>query len=237
MLQYDRRGRASPEAQRGKEAAEMLDVGNVLAAFSEEHVNRVTGLSVGRLRYWARTGFFKPSFVEDDLRLPYSRFYSFKDVVALRTLEMLRVKNGVPLQHLRKVAEKLSHLKEDLWTRTTLYVANRKVVFSDPITGKPQEVVSGQFVMEYPLIEIIKDTSDSIEAIGARSPDQVGKIAKIRGINRNAWTISGTRIPIESVRRLHEDGYSIDQIIAEYPDLTEADIRAALSHGKAVDAA
>ncbi len=85
----------------------MLDVGNVLAAFSEEHVSRVTGLSIGRLRYWPRTGFFRPSFVEDDPRLPYSRFYSFKQVVALRTLEMLRVQNGVPLQHLRRVAEKL----------------------------------------------------------------------------------------------------------------------------------
>jgi hypothetical protein len=46
----------------------VLDVSNVLAAFSEEHVHRVTGLSIGRLRYWARTGFFKPSFVEDDPR-------------------------------------------------------------------------------------------------------------------------------------------------------------------------
>ncbi len=215
----------------------MLDVGNVVAAFSEEHVHRVTGLSVGRLRYWARTGFFQPSFVEDDPRLPYSRFYSFKDVVALRTLELLRVQNGVPLQHLRKVAETLSHLKDALWTNTKLYVANRRVVFSDPITGKPQEVVSGQFVMEYSLLKLIEDTSESIEAIGRRSPDQVGKVVKIRGINRNAWIIAGTRIPISSVRRLHEDGYSVDQIIAEYPDLTEDDVRAALSHERAVDAA
>jgi len=215
----------------------MLDIGNVLAAFSEEHVNRVTGLSIGRLRYWARTGFFRPNFVEDDQRLPYSRFYSFKDVVALRTLEMLRVQNGVPLQHLRKVAEKLSHLKDDLWTTTTLYVANRKVVFSDPITGKPQEVVSGQFIIEYPLIKIIEDTSKSIESVRRRSPDQVGKVAKIRGVNRSAWTISGTRIPIDSVRRFHEDGYSVEQIIAEYPDLTAEDIEAALSHGRKATAA
>jgi len=162
--------------------------------------------------------------------MAYSRFYSFKDVVALRTLEMLRVKNGVPLQHLRKVAETLSHLKGDLWTKTILYVANRRVVFNDTITNKPQEVVSGQYVMEYPLIEIIEETSESIESIGRRSSDQLGKIVKIRSINRNAWTVSGTRIPIASVQRLHEDGYSIEQIISEYPDLTTEDIRAALAH-------
>jgi DNA-binding transcriptional MerR regulator len=215
----------------------MLDVGNVLAAFSEEHVHRVTGLSIGRLRYWARTEFFRPSFVEDDPRLPYSRFYSFKDVVALRTLEKLRVQNGVPLQHLRKVAEKLSHLKDDLWTKTTLYVANRKVVFSDPITGKPQEVVSGQFVIEYALQNLIEETNESIEAVGRRSPEQVGKLVKIRGVNRNAWTVSGTRIPVASVQRLYDDGYSIDRIIAEYPDLTKADIQAAVSHDRAISAA
>src|SRR5262249_38598089 len=160
----------------------------------------------------------KPSYLESDQRLAYSRFYSFKDVVALRTLELLRVRNGVPLQHLRKVAEKLSHLKEDLWTKTTLYVANRKVVFSDPVTGKPQEVVSGQFVIEYPLLKLIEDTSDSIERAVHRPKDQVGKVARSRGLNRNAWTVAGTRIPIASIRRLHEDGYSVERIIEEYPD-------------------
>jgi DNA-binding transcriptional MerR regulator len=215
----------------------MLDIRSVLAAFSEEHVNRVTGLSIGRLRYWAKTGFFVPSYVEDDQRQPYSRFYSFKDVVALRALEMLRVQNGVPLQHLRKVAEKLSHLKDDLWTETTLYVANRKVVFSDPITGLPQEVVSGQFVMRYPLVKIIEETSQTIELAAHRSENQVGRVSRIRGLNRNAPTVAGTRIPIASIRRLHEDGYSLDRIIAEYPDLTEEDVKVALAHdGKATAA-
>ncbi|MFZ0636773.1 MAG: hypothetical protein WAM08_14730, partial [Candidatus Acidiferrales bacterium] len=86
---------------------------------------RMTGLTIGRLRYWAKTDFFKPSFVEDNPRLPYSKFYSFKDVVALRTLEILRVQNNVPLQQLRIVAERLSHLKDDLWTKTTLFVEKK----------------------------------------------------------------------------------------------------------------
>lgn len=215
----------------------MLNIGNVFAAFSEEHVTRVTGLSTSRLRYWARTGFFRPAYAEDEQRFPHSRFYSFKDVVALRTLELLRVQNGVPLQHLRKVAEKLSHLKDDLWTRTTLYVADRKVVFSDPDTGSPQEVVSGQFVLRIPLVEVIEDTNKDIERVGRRTDDQMGRVVKIKGVNRSAPTISGTRIPIESVRRLSEDGYSIERIISEYPDLTEADVLAALSYGGKASAA
>ena len=208
----------------------MLDIGNVIAAFSEEHVYRLTGLTPGRLRYWHKTNFFVPTFVEDDLRLPYSRFYSFKDVVALRTLEMLRVQNNVPLQHLRKVAEKLSHLKDALWTKTTLFVVNRKVVIVNEETGKPEEVVTGQYLLGIPLLKVINDTKGDIEQMRQRSSDQIGSVSRSRSVMHNSWVVAGTRIPVMAVKRLHEDGYSDDQIIAEYPDLTAADIKAALAH-------
>ena len=128
-----------------------LDISNVIAALSEDQVERITGLTKRQLRYWAKTGFFKPSFVEDNPRLPYSRFYSFKDLVGLRTLKMLRGQNAVPLQHLRVVAEKLSHLGDDLWSSTTLFVVNRKVVLINPKTGTPEEVVSSQYLLGIPL--------------------------------------------------------------------------------------
>jgi len=213
--------------------APALDISNVVAAFSEEQVERVTGLSKRRLRYWAKTGFFSPSFVEDNPRLPNSRFYSFKDMVALRTLERLRVRNDVPLQHLRKVAEKLSHLKDDLWTATTLYVFDRRVILANPETGRPEEVVSGQLLFKFPLRDIIDETRKNILELRRRSPEAIGKLRKHRSIVRNSWSVSGTRIAVGSIRRLHEDGYSADQIIAEYPDLTPEDIDAALNHDEA----
>lgn len=213
--------------------ASTLDISNVVAAFSEEQVERVTGLSKRRLRYWAKTGFFSPSFVEDNPRLPNSRFYSFKDLVALRTLERLRVQNDIPLQHLRKVAENLSHLNDALWTSTTLYVLRRRVIRMNPETGQPEEVVSGQFVLGIPLRDIINETRDSVAELRQRSPDSIGKLRKHRSIVRNAWSVSGTRIAVGSIRRLHEDGYSVDRIIAEYPDLTPEDIDAALNHDEA----
>lgn len=212
--------------------APALDISSVVAAFSEEHVERMTGLSKGRLRYWARTDFFTPSFVEDDPRLAYSRFYSFKDVVALRTLEMLRVQNGVPLQHLRKVAAKLSHLKDDLWTKTTLFVVKKEVYFVDPDTNKPEAVLSGQYILGIPLKKVIDDTSADIVKLSKRRSDTVGKVSRNRGVIRNSWVISGTRIPVAAIKRLNEDGYSVSQIIEEYPDLTDEDIRAAISHEK-----
>jgi uncharacterized protein (DUF433 family) len=211
-------------------AKPLLDIGNVIAAFSEEQVERITKLAKGRLRYWARTGFFSPSYTEDNPRLPYSRFYSFKDIVALRTLEMLRVQNNVPLQHLRKVAEKLSHLNDDLWTKTTLFVVNRKVVIVNPETGTPQEVVSGQYLLGIPLKKVMEDTSEDIATFNQRPADRIGRVTKTRNICHNAWVIAGTRIPIGAVQRLHEDGYSTEAIIQEYPDLTPQDVEAALNH-------
>ena len=209
-----------------------LDISSVVAAFSEEQVERMTSLSKGRLRYWARTDFFKPSFVEDDPRLAFSRFYSFKDVVALRTLEMLRVQNGVPLQHLRKVAAKLGHLKDALWTQTTLFVVNKEVVFVNPETGKPEGVVSGQYLLGIPLKKVIEDTSADIVSLSQRRSETVGKLAQNRSVARNAIVVSGTRISVGAIQRLHEDGFSINQIIEEYPVLTTDDVEAALRHGQ-----
>jgi uncharacterized protein (DUF433 family) len=220
------------DKRQAKAVVPALDISNVVAAFSEEHIERMVGLSKGRLRYWARTGFFGPSYVEEDGRLPYSRFYSFKDIVALRTLELLRVQNNVPLQHLRKVAENLRHLRDDLWTKTTLFVVNRKVVFINPETKQPQEVVSGQYLIRIPLKKVIEDTSADVIAFRKRPENTVGHIAKNRGIARNAPVIAGTRIPVGSIKRLTEDGYSTAQIIEEYPDLTPEDVDAALRYVK-----
>ena len=211
----------------------MFDMENVIAAFSEDHVGRLTNLSKGRLRYWDRTGFFSAT-VNGGQNVPFGRVYSFRDIVALRTLEMLRVQNNVPLQHLRKVAEKLSHLKGDLWTASTLWVLNREVVITEPGNAPPRTVLSGQYVIPIKLDQVISDTRRDIEAMRQRSSEQIGRIVETRGIGQKAKVLSGTRIRVSSVQRLHEDGYSIAGIIEEYPDLTPADIQAVLDNGKEV---
>jgi len=208
----------------------VLDIQNTIAAFSEEQVQRLTGITVNRLRYWHKTGFLVPAFVEENPKLPYSRFYSFRNVVALRTLEMLRVQNAVPLQHLRKVAEKLAHLRDDLWTKTTLFVVNKKVVIVNPESGKPEEVMSGQYLLGIPLQKVVDDTRGDVQSLIKRRDDQLGSVSRQRNICHNAWVVAGTRIPIAAIKRLHEDGFTPAQIIAEYPDLTAADITAALAH-------
>ena len=56
---------------------------------------------------------------------------------------------------------------------------------------------------------------------------------RMQGVSRKAWVLSGTRIKVGSIRRLHDDGYTTAQIIGEYPDLTPDDVEAALRHRQA----
>jgi DNA-binding transcriptional MerR regulator len=192
---------------------------SVITAFSEDQVERLTGLSKAQLRYWDRTEFFAPKFAEEDRHRAYSRLYSFKVVVALRTINVLRNQHNVPLQHLRKVAEKLNHLKDDLWTRTKLYVLGRKVIFHEPGTGRPREIVSGQYVIGVLLKTIVADTKKDVEKMHRRDPSKVGRIERSRFVNHNSWVIGGTRIPTAAIRRFKEAGYTNAQILKEYPDL------------------
>jgi DNA-binding transcriptional MerR regulator len=209
----------------------------ILRAFSEESVKHLTGLTTTQLRYWDRTGFFEPAYADPNRRIAYSRLYSFKDIVALRTLSVLRNQYSVPLQHLRKVADKLSHLGYDLWINTTLYVLNKKVIFHEPGTGLPQEVLSGQYVIGLLLKTIISDTTKDVEKMRQRDPDKIGQVERTRYVNRNAWVVGGTRIPTAAIRRFKEAGYTDEQIISEYPDLTPRDIKAALLHEEKQSAA
>ncbi len=201
---------------------------NIVSAFSEENVGRLTGVSKRQLRYWDRTGFFTPAFPSEDRRVPFSRVYSFKDVLSLRTLNVLRNQYSVPLQHLRKVAEKLAHLSDAKWTATTLYVLSKKVVFVEPGTKALQEIVSGQYVIGIPLKTVVSDTRKDVEKLQKREESDVGKVERRRNVARNHPVMAGTRIPVSAVQRMAEDGLTARQIVAEYPSLTLDDVKAAL---------
>jgi uncharacterized protein (DUF433 family) len=202
---------------------------DIVRAFSADHVIKLTGLSKGQLHYWDETGFFCPRYAFENRRSPYSRIYSFKDVVGLRTLSILRKEYGISLQHLRKVADELSKYMDAPWSEVKLYVLGREVVFREPETQQLRGVVSRQFVTI-----LLRSVKDDVEAkarkLKERSADQVGQVERRRYVVHNAWVVAGTRIPTKAISRFHQAGYSLDEIIREYPTLTRADVEAALAH-------
>lgn len=202
----------------------------IITAFSEDQVERLTGISQRQLRYWDQTDFFKPSLASDNRREAFSRVYSFKDVVSLRVLAALRKQHDVSLQHLRKVAKELPQMSDAKWTSTQLFVLDKRVVFVEPGSRQHREIVSKQYVMGPSLAVVIADTKKAVDRLRERDARDIGQTAKARNVSHNAWVIAGTRIPVAAIKRFAEDGYSVDAILKEYPTLTEADVEAALAH-------
>src|SRR3546814_13693132 len=106
---------------------------SIVRAFGEEHVSRLTGLSVRQLRAWDRRGFFSPHYAYEDRRSPYSRLYSFRDVVGMRAIAVLKQKHRVTLAELERVARTLQAQCSRTWAAVTFYVVDRPVPF--PTTG------------------------------------------------------------------------------------------------------
>lgn len=204
-----------------------MEQDHVIGAFSEADAVRLSGLTIGQLRNWDRKGFVQPSYAEANRRLPYSRIYSFRDIVSLRVLGQLRNTHKVPLQHLRKVSDTLAHLGEARWTATTLYILGNRVVFTDPRTDERMEVVSGQRVFDIPLRVVISDTRKAIASLNHREEGETGKVVHGKFTLQNEPVFEGTRIPVATVKRYLEAGYSSDEILKEYPDLTPTDIEVA----------
>lgn len=209
---------------------------DVIGAFSEEQAERLSGVSINQLRRWDADEFFQPSFGASQRGLPYGRIYSFRDIVSLRILNDLRNNKDIPLWHLRDVSRILDHLGDAKWTATTLYVLGKRVVFSNPRTKKREDIVSGQQVLDIPLRVVIASTRRAVQDLNDRS-ERVGQFSQARFVAQDQLVLAGTRIPVSSVREFAEAGYSVQKIIREYPDLTEADVAAALAYQPEADAA
>lgn len=220
-----------------RETGAVVSEQNVIGAFSEADASRLSGLTIGQLRRWDRLGFLKPSFAEEDRRLPYSRIYSFRDIVSLRVLGKLRNVHKVPMQHLKKVSRELAAFGDRKWTATTLYVLGKRVVFTDPRTNLRTEVVGGQRVLDIPLRVVIEDTRRAIDSLNHRSNLETGKIVHGKFTLQNEPVFEGTRIPVATVKRYLDAGYSSKAILSEYPGLTLADIEAARSFDEGQSAA
>ncbi|HZV04594.1 MAG TPA: DUF433 domain-containing protein [Gemmataceae bacterium] len=197
--------------------------------FSDEHVSRLTGLTKWQLRSWDRLGFFTPRFAYEDRFAPYSRVYSFKDVVGLRTIAVLMKDYRASLKSLQGAAEELVKRGYNNWAELNLYVVKGHVHFQPPGTSDVESVRDGQLAM-LPIIDVIKDVEKRVQELRKRGTDQLGRVERHKHVIHNTPVIAGTRIPTAAIRRFHEAGYSIEQIVREYPTLTAEDVQGALAY-------
>jgi len=199
----------------------------VIAAFSAEQVVKITGLTLRQLAYWDKTGFFAPQYASDNRRLPHSRIYSFSDLVGLRTLSILRNGYGVSFRELKQVAARLSQQVSHPWSQIKFGVWNKRVQWIEPDTGLPAGVSDGQYLM-VEMFDILTAMRDEVTRARTRSPEELGQVSRRRFVAGNQPVAAGTRIPVQAIVRFAEAGYSLAEILAEYPSLTERDVEAAL---------
>lgn len=200
-----------------------------ILAFTAENVCRLTGLSSRQLGYWDQTDFFSPELLDEFKRRAFGRIYSFRDVVGLRTIAILRNKHRIPLQELRRVGAWLLGHHETPWSSLRFALSGRKVVFSEPAGGRFVEPLGdGQTVIEFDLEPIAQDMRRAAEGLRNRADHQIGKVVRNRYVVHNAWVIAGTRIPTRAIWNFHRAGFGPLAIIREYPRLTPRDIQAAV---------
>lgn len=208
----------------------------VIGAFSEDQTATLSGLSVNQLRAWDRDAFFSPSYGSAGQGVPFSRIYSFRDIVSLRVLNDLRNNVGCSLPYLKKLSAELAHFGDAKWTSTTLYTLGKKVVVRNPgsLHGG-EELVHGQHILAIPLRQVIASTRRAITRMNERT--ELGVIVRSKFVNRNEPVFSGTRIYLSSVTELLNAGYNSDKIIAFYPSLSAEDVRTARNYQNECQAA
>lgn len=204
-----------------------------IVAFTAEQACKLTGLSMHQLRYWDTTSFFKPRATGDRPGAPFGRIYSFRDIVGLRTISILRNEHHLPLQNLRSVGTYLRDRFETPWASLQLFVVGTgrkgRVIFKDPATGTLSEARGrAQTFFPIDLGPIASDMDRRAEQLKKRRREQIGVISRNRYVAHNEHVVAGTRIPTRAVRDLHDAGFTVEKILKEYPSLRRQDVTAAL---------
>jgi uncharacterized protein (DUF433 family) len=200
-----------------------------LTALGIHHTARVTGLSVNQLQRWDRNGFFQPSFADPNRRRPYSRVYARNDVLALGMIARLR-EAGAPLTQIKPLLPLLAPDEHGDWLTRCFHVVGKRVYVSrdEAIAAARQR---GEFA-EPACIgteSVIFELKEAIARLQERQPEHIGRVTRNRGIMGGAPIIAGTRIPTETIAWFHSHGYSLTEILENFPRLTAKDVEAAVA--------
>ncbi len=199
----------------------------ITGAFTTEDVARLTGLSKRQILYWDATGVYSPSLARGTKGQAHGRVYSFRDVVALRTLAMIR--NSVSLQEIRRVGSWLRDHYQAPWSELRFCILGHTILFSDPRTGGLVSTApAGQRVIPFNLEEIAEDVTARFHTLQRREQSEVGQIERDRYVVRNDYVVAGTRIPTQAIWEFHRANYDAETILREFPSLTGDDIQAAI---------
>jgi uncharacterized protein (DUF433 family)/DNA-binding transcriptional MerR regulator len=195
-----------------------------LVALTQERAAELAGVSPHQLRYWASTDLVRPTV---DTRLTPQRpirLYGYVELMALLITAELR-RRKVPLQAVRGVVEygRSKGFAQPL-TELVFATVGREVYIRLPdgtwSSGKrPDEIVIHQVIELEPLRARIR--SSAVRPDGA-----LGRFERRRGVMGGKELVTGTRVPVETVRRYLRRGASVAEVVEAFPVLAPADVEA-----------
>jgi len=194
--------------------------------FNERLAAEVAGLSLNKLRRWDNSGVYSAD-VRDVGPGSSVRLYSFSSLVGLRTLARLHQVSRVPLDELVAYGEALRARGKAGWHDVLVTVVNGEVTLVDRERAEAEGLRSGQGAF-FEMLEFVSETRNLAELAAERSNRNIGRIERVRGRLGSAPVIAGTRIPVSAIHGFSRSGYSIEEILSEYPQLHRRDVEAAL---------
>lgn len=199
-------------------------------AYDVRITSALSGVTVGQLSYWRRTGAYKP---ETSHR---PALYSFRDLIALRTFAKLR--GARSLQATRKALKKLHEIgASDHLSMYKLVLQGRKgIVLVSPDGREGVELVEkpGQLVAVLQLGDVLRPFPlDDIEVPSLFQPRE--RISVDPAVRGGHPVVKGTRVPFEAVAGLVRDGVALDDVSEFYPSVTADGARDAVDFADYVD--
>ncbi len=210
-------------AEHASERRHWLEPGR--GVYDAHRAAALSGVSAATLHYWARIDLYTPSVSPR----PRARLWSWIDLLALRALDWF-YKGTASLAPARVegVRGALSGLRKQRYSREDI---SRILAISGP-NGRlsfqlPDRVVRADVGGQTTLADTL-----NLVAPYKGAPDLLRPRPRLRiipGKLHGEPHIAGTRIPSIALGILHDAGYSVEQILAMYPDATAQEI------GEAID--
>lgn len=144
-----------------------------MMGFTTSQVKQLTGLTTRQLNYYDKTGLLRPS-IQRASGKGTIRYYSFRDVVALRMIAALREKGGASLQAIRSAVNYLQTVEGKALSEVVLAVQGDDIVKLEQ--QDPEKMVSlvtslvktpGQVVYIFINVsQIVREIEDAIRVAG-----------------------------------------------------------------------
>ena len=198
-----------------------------VGAFTTDQASELTNLSSSTLRYWDKTEFYSPEAGRHRAG-PYSLLYSFRDIVALRTIGLLR--EHASLQSLRRAVDLLRKHDYHPWANLEFFRREGDPTIFFVVEKKPIVVANAnsQITFNIELAKVSDNMLDLVRQMRERKSEEIGQTSQHRYVAHNQRVVAGTRIPTSAIWEFHQAGYSTNEIIEEYPRLEPPDIREAI---------